>query len=58
MNFIRHVGSDLDAFVDDGSLMVSAAVPEPADILMLGIGAVAVIGGWGLRRRNAALVLD
>ena len=36
MNFIRHVGTDLDSFIDDNSLAV--ATPEPSTLGMLLIG--------------------
>ncbi len=42
MNFIRNVGSDNDSFIDDNSLIVTAAsVPEPSSLVMLGIGSLA-----------------
>jgi hypothetical protein len=51
MDFIRHVGSDLDAFVDDNSLIVSSSVPEPSTFVLMGVGVLALVGcGW--RRRQ------
>jgi hypothetical protein len=37
MNFVRSVGSDLDAYIDNNSLTVSA-VPEPSMALLLSAG--------------------
>jgi MYXO-CTERM domain-containing protein len=54
MEFVREVGSDLDAFVDDNSLTISnnavSATPEPSTLgtALLGVGAVIA----GLRRRS------
>lgn len=44
MNFFRNVGSDLDAFVDDNSLILdtatvaTSATPEPSSLLLLATG--------------------
>ncbi|MCW3051944.1 MAG: metallophosphoesterase family protein [Chthonomonadales bacterium] len=42
MEFVRHVGNDLDSFVDDNSLIVDtrpAATPEPGSVaLLVGMG--------------------
>ena len=35
MDFIRYVGTDLDGFIDDNSLIVSSAVPEPAGLSLV-----------------------
>ena len=49
MDFIRHRFTDNDSFIDDNSLVVTASVPEPSTIVMMCIGALAVIG-WKWRR--------
>jgi hypothetical protein len=51
MNFIRHVGSDNDAFFDDNSLKVTAqSVPEPASLILLGMGAFGIAYRYHRRR--------
>jgi hypothetical protein len=59
MEFVRHVGSDLDAFVDDNSLVASAnAVPEPSGFALGCIGALAVVAyGWRRTKSVAAVPL-
>jgi hypothetical protein len=44
MNFVRHVGSDLDAFVDDNSLRVVDSVP--ATFLNIGVQTNTVMVSW------------
>jgi MYXO-CTERM domain-containing protein len=51
MNFTRHAGSDLDAFIDDNSLSVSA-VPEPAAWALWGAGLAGLAGAVRARRKR------
>jgi PEP-CTERM motif len=55
MDFIRHVGTDLDAFFDDNSLTVTygiASVPEPSSLVLSGIGALGLaLYCWRTRRQ-------
>jgi hypothetical protein len=51
MDFIRHKFNDNDSFVDDNSLVVTASVPEPSGLIMIGISSLALIG-HGRRHRN------
>ena len=44
MDFVRHVGTDNDSFIDNNSLIVSghvdgSAVPEPTSLVLLASGA-------------------
>jgi hypothetical protein len=50
MNFTRHAGSDLDAYIDNNSLTVTAAVPESETYVMM----LPVLGLLGVvvRRRG------
>jgi hypothetical protein len=51
MNFTRNVGSDLDAFIDDNSLTVSA-VPEPATLTLWSAGWASLLSLARARRRR------
>lgn len=51
MNFVRHAGGDLDGYVDDNSLTVSSAVPEPASGVLLLAGVLGL--GLAARKRQA-----
>ena len=55
MLFIRHVGSDLDAFVDDNSLTLSspsAPVPEASTMISFGLLLVLGLGGAAFAARK------
>jgi hypothetical protein len=57
MDFVRYVGSDLDAFVDDNSMVVSAsAVPEPSTFVLGGMGVLAFVAYEWRRRKSGAAV--
>ncbi len=47
MLFIRHVGSDLDAFVDDNSLTLSSSAPVPEASTTVSFGLLLVLGLGG-----------
>ncbi len=53
MDFVRHSGSDLDAFIDDNSLVIDQAsptsTPEPSSFALLGAGLLGLVGT--LRRK-------
>ena len=54
MNFIRHVGTDNDSFIDDNSLTLGTAassVPEPATFGLLGGALGSLLAASLLRRR-------
>jgi hypothetical protein len=58
MDFVRHAGSDLDAFVDDNSLTVTYAnpvLPLPASVWSGGV-LLAAMGVWAARRRKVAAI--
>ena len=44
MQFLRNYGSDLDAFVDDNSLIIDSNVPEPGTLVTFGSGVLALAG--------------
>jgi MYXO-CTERM domain-containing protein len=55
MFFIRNDGSDLDAFVDDNSLVISnsaTATPEPGSMSLFGAAMAGAAGLWRIRRRK------
>jgi hypothetical protein len=52
MQFVRKVGNDNDAFIDDNSLVITArAVPEPYGLVLGCLGALAVVA-CGCHRRK------
>ena len=56
MEFIRHSGNDLDAFVDDNSLVVTTraatvGTPEPSTVISAGVAVLAGLGAMVCRRR-------
>ena len=56
MDFIRHVGTDNDSFIDDNSLVVTGAraiapVPEPDSLVLVASGA-AMVGFMMFRRKR------
>lgn len=58
IGFVRHSGSDLDAFVDDNSLVVDArpvaATPEPGSLaLFAGMGSTGVLFAWRRRHKRS-----
>jgi hypothetical protein len=59
MEFVRHVGSDNDSFIDDNSLVVTAgaAVPEPSGLVLGCVGALTVITFVCLRRISRAAAM-
>lgn len=52
MFFILHAGSDLDAFIDDNSLTITTAVPEPCSSASFLAGVALLSGSFYLRRRQ------
>jgi hypothetical protein len=54
MNFTRHAGSDLDAYFDNNSLTVTAAVPEPETYAMM-LAALGLLGVVVRRKRQQEL---
>jgi len=60
MIFQRNAGSDLDSFIDDNSLSISAApiasaaAPEPGSIALAAVGALPLAGMVIRRRRRSA----
>jgi hypothetical protein len=51
MVFIRHAGTDLDAFIDDNSLTISGGAPEPSTVLLIAAG-LAGLSALGHRRQR------
>jgi hypothetical protein len=54
MEFKRYVGTDLDAFVDDNSLVIdgpSGTTPEPSSFMLMGSGLLGCIGVVRRRRK-------
>ncbi len=53
MEFKRYVGSDLDAYFDDNSLVIDGSVPEPLTLSLM--GSAAAISGFVRRRKHPLL---
>ena len=53
MQFWLYKGTNVDAFIDDNNLSVTS-VPEPSTLVLLGVGAISLLGYAWRRRRQAA----
>lgn len=53
MFFVRHVGSDLDSFIDDNSLTVKVAPPVPEPSTLAALSGLGLVGLAARRRRRA-----